>query len=135
MLKRKRCLYFQVLVAFCAVVFLMLQGCGGEKKVEKKLDFKTEYQAVLLGDGQVYYGKVDKIDVDFLVLSDVYYFQKTTGPGEAQALLIKRGREGHGPDISYINTKYIVMVEPVKPDSQIGKAIKEIQQKMTAAPK
>lgn len=131
MLKRKRCLYFQVLVAFCAVVFLMLQGCGGEKK----LDFKSEYQAVLLGDGQVYYGKVDKIDMDFLILSDVYYFQKTAPSADGQAILVKRGKEPHGPDISYINTKYIVMIEPVKTDSQIAKAIKDIQQKMTSAPK
>jgi hypothetical protein len=131
MLKQKRCLYFHLVVAVFTVAFLMIQGCGGDKK----LDFKTEYQAVLLGDGQVYYGKVDKIEKDFLILSDVYYFQRTPVSEGGQALLVKRGREAHGPDVSYINTKFIVMVEPVKPDSQLAKAIKEIQQKMTGAPK
>jgi hypothetical protein len=108
----------------------MLQGCGSEKKPE----FKTEYQAVLLGDGQVYYGKVDRFERDFLVLNDVYYFQKNTAAGEGQALLVKRGKEAHGPDTSYINTRYIVMVEPVKPDSQLANAIKEIQKKVAGSP-
>ena len=131
MLEGRRCSYFKVLVAVFAVAFLMLQGCGGDKKP----DFKTEYQAVLLGDGQVYYGKVDKIEKDFLVLSDVYYFQRNQVSGEGQAFMVKRGKEPHGPDISYINTKYIVMVEPVKPDSSVANAIKEIQQKMAGSAK
>jgi hypothetical protein len=133
MLKRKISIYIQVLVAVLAVAFFMLQGCGGDKKP----DFKTEYQAVLLGDGQVYYGKVDKIEKDFLVLSDVYYVQRnpTSGAGEGQAIMVKRGKEPHGPDISYLNTKYIVMVEPVTPDSPVAKTISEIKQKMTGAAK
>jgi hypothetical protein len=116
-----------------AVAFLMLQGCGGDKK----LDFKTEYQAVLLGDGQVYYGRVDKIEKDFLVLSDVYYLQTNpaSGAGGSQPIMMKRGKEAHGPDISYINTKYIVMVEPVTPDSPVAKTIYEIKQKMAGSAK
>jgi hypothetical protein len=132
MLKRRRSIYFQVLVAVFAVAFLMIQGCG-----DKKPDFKTEYQVVLLGDGQVYYGKVDKIEKDFLVLSDVYYLQTNPAPGagQAQPIMLKRGKEPHGPDISYINTKYIVMVEPVTPDSAVAKTISEIKQKIAGSAK
>jgi hypothetical protein len=131
MLGRKRYMYIRVVVAVLAVAFLMLQGCGGDKK----LDFKTEYQAVLLADGQAYYGKVDKIEKDFLVLSDVYYVQRNPAPGagESQAIMVKRGKEPHGPDISYLNTKYIVMVEPVTPDSPVAKTIYEIKQKMAGS--
>ncbi|MGZ6226276.1 MAG: hypothetical protein ACXWMH_12320 [Syntrophales bacterium] len=133
MLERRRAIYIQLLGAFLAVAFLMLQGCGGDKK----LDFKTEYQAVLLGDGQVYYGRVDKIERDFLVLSDVYYIQRNpaSGAGEGQPIMVKRGKEPHGPDISYINTKFIVMVEPVKPDSVVANTIYEIKQKMAGSAK
>lgn len=133
MLERKRYIYIQVVVAVFAVAFLMLQGCGGDKKI----DFKTEYQAVLLGDGQVYYGRVDKIEKDFLVLSDVYYLQTNPAPGagQGQPIMLKRGKEPHGPDISYINTKYIVMVEPVTPDSAVAKTIYEIKQKMAGSAK
>ncbi|MGZ6293092.1 MAG: hypothetical protein ACXWMK_12980 [Syntrophales bacterium] len=133
MLERRRAIYIQLLGAFLAVAFLMLQGCGGDKK----LDFKTEYQAVLLADGQAYYGKVDKIEKDFLILSDVYYVQRNpaSGAGESQAIMVKRGKEPHGPDISYLNTKYIVMVEPVTPDSPVAKTIYEIKQKMAGSAK
>ncbi|MGZ3578182.1 MAG: hypothetical protein ACXWMV_08160 [Syntrophales bacterium] len=133
MLERRRAIYIQLLGAVLAVTFLMLQGCGGDKK----LDFKTEYQAVLLGDGQVYYGRVDKIERDFLVLSDVYYIQRNpaSGAGEGQPIMVKRGKEPHGPDISYINTKFIVMVEPVKPDSVVANTIYEIKQKMAGSAK
>jgi hypothetical protein len=101
----------------------------------RRQDFKTEYQAVLLGDGQVYYGRVDKIEKDFLVLSDVYYLQKNPASGDAQPIMLKRGKEPHGPEISYINTKYIVMVEPVKPDSPVANAIYEIKQKIAGSAK
>jgi hypothetical protein len=133
MLKRKRHIYIQLLGVVLAVAFLMLQGCGGDKK----LDFKTEYQAVLLGDGQVYYGRVDKIEKDFLILSDVYYIQRNpvSGAGEGQPIMLKRGKEPHGPDISYINTKYIVMVEPVTPDSVVAKTIYDIKQKIAGSAK
>jgi hypothetical protein len=131
MLERRRTMYIKVFVAVFAVAFLMLQGCGGDKK----LDFKTEYQAVLLGDGQVYFGRVDKIEKDFLVLSDVYYLQKNPASGEGQPIMLKRGKEAHGPDISYINTKYIVMVEPVTPDSPVAKTIYEIKQKIAGSAK
>ena len=129
-MKRKTRRLYLLLIAALAGAGFMLQGCAGEKKP----DFKTEYQAVLLGDGQVFYGKVDRIERDFLVLSEAYYFQKNPAAQEGQALLVKRGREPHGPDASYINSKYIVMVEPVKPDSQIANAIREIQKKMAGAP-
>lgn len=131
MLERRKYAYIHVLAAVFAIAFLMLQGCGDNKKP----DFKTEYQAVLLGDGQVYYGKVDKIERDFLILSDVYYVQRNPTPGEGQALMVKRGKEPHGPDISYLNIKYVVMVEPVKADSPVAKTIKEIQQKMAGSAK
>jgi hypothetical protein len=133
MLKRRRAIYIQLFGVVFAMAFLMLQGCGGDKKP----DFKTEYQAVLLGDGQVYFGRVDKIEKDFLVLSDVYYIQRNpaSGAGEGQPIMLKRGKEPHGPDISYINTKYIVMVEPVKPDSPIANTIYEIKQKMAGSTK
>ncbi|MGZ6223425.1 MAG: hypothetical protein ACXWMW_11875 [Syntrophales bacterium] len=131
--ERKRSMYIHSLGLVLTVAFLMLQGCGGDKK----LDFKTEYQAVLLADGQAYYGKVDKIEKDFLILSDVYYVQRNpaSGAGESQAIMVKRGKEPHGPDISYLNTKYIVMVEPVTPDSPVAKTIYEIKQKMAGSAK
>ena len=129
-MERKRFALFGVFAACIAAAGFMIQGCAGEKKP----DFKTEYQAVLLGDGQVFYGKVDRFERDFLVLSEAYYFQKNPPTQDGQAILVKRGREPHGPDASYINTKYIVMVEPVKPDSQIANAIREIQKKMAGAP-
>lgn len=119
-----------IVLAIVVVVFAMLSGCD----LAQKPDFKTEYQAVLLEGGAVYYGKVDKIEKGFLILSDVFYFQKNMASPEGQIVMIKRGKEPHGPDVSYITTSHIVMIEPVKADSPVAKTIKEIKAKLVSTP-
>lgn len=85
------------------------------------------YQAVLLDDNQVFYGKISGLDSELPVLSEVFYIKSGTDPQtkEVKNVLVKRGKELHGPDRMYINPRHIILIEPVGADSQVAKLINE----------
>jgi hypothetical protein len=91
----------------------------------------TTYQAVLLDNGQVYYGKIDRIDGEFSVLTDVYYIQNQVNPQtkEVTNILIRRGNEWHAPNRSIVNTRHILMIEPVTPGSKVAQLISALKNK------
>jgi hypothetical protein len=94
-----------------------------------KLD--TTYQAVLLDNGQVYYGKIQQTDSELTVLTDVYYVQSQvdTQTKEMKNILIRRGSEWHAPNRSVINTRHIVIIEPVTPGSKVAELISQLKAK------
>ncbi|HOX40650.1 MAG TPA: hypothetical protein PK263_00480 [bacterium] len=86
-------------------------------------------QAVFLSNGQVYFGKIEKNENDFLVLKDIYYLKTQdslkTPPENGKISLIKLGEELHGPeDRMYINKDMILFYEDMKTNSKINEAIK-----------
>ena len=93
--------------------------------------FDTQYQAVLLDTGLVYYGKISGLDTDYPTLRDVYYIQQTTDPETKKVnnVLIRRGNEWHGPSLTVLNSKHIVLVEPVGPTSKVAQLIAAEQNK------
>lgn len=92
--------------------------------------FATAYQAVLLINGAVYYGKLDGFGTRNPVLTDVFYIVSKTDPETKQVtnMLVKRGKELHGPDRMYLNPNQIVFVEPVGGDSKVAQLINEAHQ-------
>jgi hypothetical protein len=93
--------------------------------------FDTQYQAVLLDTGLVYYGKISGLDTDYPTLRDVYYIQQTTDSETKKVnnVLIRRGNEWHGPSLTVLNSKHIVLVEPVGPTSKVAQLIAAEQNK------
>ena len=87
--------------------------------------FDTPYQAVLLDNNQVYYGKVQGLGTPFPVLTDVYYVQQQVNQQtkEVKNVLIRRGTEWHAPDRMVINASHIILVEPVGPNSKVAQLI------------
>ena len=86
----------------------------------------TPYQAVALMNGQMFFGKMEE-GGDYVTLRDVFYIQGRHDP-ETKAVtsvLIKRGGEAHNPDRMLINRQQVLLIEPVKTDSQIAKLIAE----------
>ena len=83
-------------LVFCSL--LLLQGCN--RSQTQKITFQTEYQAVFLDNGQIFFGKLENAGSDYPVLRDVFYVQTQTKPDtkEVKSILIKRGSEWHGPD-------------------------------------
>ena len=105
--------------------FLTILGCGNGSGPQK-LQFQTEYQAILMDNGQGYFGKAE-VGTDYVTLKDIYYVQSQVNQETKQVknVLVKRGHELHGPDMMYINRSHILFMEPVSPESQVAKLINE----------
>ena len=91
------------------------------------LQFATPYQAVLLSNGSVYFGRLEGYGGGQPVLTEVYYIVTQTNPETKQSnsILVKRGKELHEPDRMYLNPQLIVFVEPVGPSSKVAQLIAE----------
>ena len=115
-------LAFGVLLGAALAVFAMRYG--PELRPDRTSAFATEYQAVLLTNGEAYYGKMEALGTSYPRLSDVHYIQRRADAKEsAKFVLVKRGREWHRPDRMIINAAHIVLIEPVHPESDVAKAI------------
>jgi hypothetical protein len=113
-------------------------------KIWKKLSVKSEYQAVFLSNGQVYFGKLD-YEHKWVILRDIYYLQVTEDLQPAsnnsnatpnqntsqnnqqqQIQLVKLGSELHGPqDEMFIDKSQILFWENMKDDSKVLQSIKQ----------
>lgn len=94
-----------------------------------------EYQALFLTNGQVYFGKVSKVDSSYVKLTDIYYLQvqQTVQPKDSsssssnsnqQVSLAKLGGELHGPeDVMYVSRQQVLFWENLKNDGKVAKAI------------
>jgi len=93
------------------------------------VQFDKPYQAVLLSNGQVYYGRLEGYGTEHPVLREVYYIQSTVNPQthEQSNVLTRRGKEWHGPDRMYLNPSQILLVEPVGTDSKVADLIKDLK--------
>ena len=110
------------LLMFIAVI--LMTGCSAPPTA---VTFTTPYQAVLLSNNSVYYGKLAGFGTPNPVLTEVFYIVTQTNPETKQVsnMLVKRGKELHGPDRMYLNASSIVFVEPVGADSKVAQLINE----------
>ena len=111
-----------ILLLVAVVISLLIRGSS-----HKSLKFDTSYQAVLLSNGSVYFGKLQDYGDRFPVLTDVFYIQSSVNPDTKQTVnvLVKRGKELHSPDRMYLNPSQIILVEPVGPNSKVMQLILE----------
>jgi len=110
-----------------AIVSMMLAACGCGKLQQPAtatID-PNKYYAVLLSNGSVYFGHLEGLGSAFPVLRDVYYVQSAQDPESKKVsnILVKRGKEWHGPDRMIIAEKSIIFLEPVGVDSTVAKLI------------
>jgi small nuclear ribonucleoprotein (snRNP)-like protein len=72
--------------------------------------FATPYQAVLLSNNSVYFGKLSGYETSNPVLTDVYYILSKQDPTrkQAQNVLVKRGKELRRPDRMYLHANSII---------------------------
>ena len=98
---------------------------------DAQIAFPTPYQAVLLANGSVYFGKLEGYGTATPVLTQVFYIvsQTNTETKQTANVLVKRGKEMHEPDRMYLNPQQIVFVEPVSPSSKVAQLIAESPQK------
>ncbi len=118
-----------LIVAVTAASLLMLQACG---TVTRAATPETPgYNAVLLDNNQVYFGKLSGLGSDYPVLTDVFYIQTAVNPDTKQQsnVLLKRGKEWHAPDRMMLSKQHIIMVEPVTAGSTVAKLIEQAEKK------
>ncbi|MGB7912863.1 MAG: hypothetical protein WCF59_11630 [Desulfobaccales bacterium] len=119
--RQRRLLRWHILLFFCLLPAL-LTACG-----RYNLKFPTEYQAIFLDNGQVFFGRLTDDGSSYVTLRDVFYIKREASPDikEVKNVLVKRGSEWHAPDFMRINSQHIVFIEPVVPDSQVALLIRE----------
>jgi len=125
---KQNCLKGIVLGCLAGLILLLSTGCAAPGKMEATaVTFSTPYQAVVLINNSVYYGKLAGYGTSNPVLTDVYYILSKTDPDTKKVsnVLIKRGKELHGPDRMYLNPSQIILVEPVGTDSKVAQLINE----------
>jgi len=110
-----------LLVIVAAGMFIVGRVRGRDVK------FPTPYEAVLLSNGSVYFGKLAGYGGPHPVLSEVYYIVSQTDPEtkKVSSVLVKRGKELHQPDRMYLSPNQILFVEPVGPSSKVANLIQE----------
>jgi hypothetical protein len=99
----------------------------------------SEYQAVFFTNGQVYFGKLQSLNGNYMKLTDIFYLQTSTDPTNPQQTstdpsanvqLIKLGSEIHGPDDEMvINRDQVLFFENLKPDGKVSQSIATYQKK------
>jgi hypothetical protein len=126
--RKQTCLKLWIALGCLAGLLLLLgTGCAAPKMEPTAVTFSTPYQAVVLINNSVYYGKLTGWGTSNPELTDVYYILSKTDPDTKKTsnMLIKRGKELHGPDRMYLNASQIILVEPVGPDSKVAQLIAE----------
>jgi hypothetical protein len=87
----------------------------------------TPYQGVVLTNGQVFFGKLENLTSQSPALRDVYYIRSQVNAETKQVTnqLVRRRNEMHSPDLMVLNRAHILVVEPVHPESPLGKLIEQ----------
>jgi hypothetical protein len=120
-----------IMILLCLFTMTLVAGCG---KMDENLSFTTEYQAIFVDNGQVFFGKLENGASLHPLLRDVYYIGRQASPDgkEVKNILLKRGNEWHAPDFMYLTSSHIVMIEPVSPTSRVAELIKDLKAQQPA---
>ena len=122
-------------------IYFIAQYAGVNLSWGQSIALKSDWQAVFLDNGQVYFGKIIRITDRTVTLKNIYYLQVVTQPlqrsqegeevqpqgePEQRLTLIKLGNEIHGPaDEMSINRSHVIIIEDLKGDSRVVQAIND----------
>lgn len=117
------------------VVSLILAISLNRPKTQSSYIYSNKLQAVFLNTGQVYFGNVQTINQQFLVLTNIFYLQTNSGSSTASTStsnsnvsLVKLGCELHAPyDQMVINMAQVTFWENLQSTGQVAKAVAQYQ--------
>lgn len=129
-----------LLIAIAAVIAFIIIALGIWALVSNLSKSGTaidgnKYQAVFFTNGQVYFGKLNPVNDEYMKLTDVYYLQtqaedsdsknpQQTSSDQSNPTLIKLGDEIHGPeDEMIISKEQVLFYENLKADGTVSKSI------------
>lgn len=127
-----------VVVIIVVVLAVLFRDRWAGKSDDKMTGKSSDYQAVFLTNGQVYFGRISNTHEEYVTLKDIFYLQVQNPPiqgsqqqqqaqqAQPQLSLVKLGNELHGPvDEMHINRTQILFYEDMKADGKVAQAIKE----------
>jgi hypothetical protein len=123
-----------IIVSVLAIGYLAMRVTANHNSTQVK---SKQYQALFLTNGQVYFGKLKKVDDSYVRMSEIYYLQvqQQVQPGQENkdqpnVSLAKLGSELHGPeDTMYISRDQVLFWENLKDDGKVAQAIKDYKAK------
>jgi len=128
---------FKLPILAAIILILILLGFFAWSKMQNTgtaID-TSKYQAVFFTNGQVYFGKLESFNKDYMKLSDIYYLQTQTDTAKSEnpqqtstdqnnVQLIKLGDEIHGPeDEMVISRDQVLFYENLKEDGKVTQSI------------
>ena len=110
---------------------LLAAGMGCNYRLvntSKTPTFDTEYQVVVLVNGQVLIGKIEGLETAHPILRDVYSLRimpagDPQNPSKTTNVIVSRSKEWHSPAFTVLNSATILAVEPVSKGSQMDELI------------
>lgn len=122
-----------VVILLIALIFFVVANNNTLKDTESTYIKNNKLQAVFLNTGQVYFGNINTLNNNFVVLSNIFYLQ-TNGGGSGSSssntnvTLVKLGCELHMPyDQMVINRTQVTFWENLEPNGQVAKAVSSWQ--------
>lgn len=115
-------LVLALILILIIVYFLFLRQKGDSVYLNKS----SNWYAVKLVNEEIFYGQIDDIIADPVLIKNVYYdYDQQKDSNETGNLrLVKRGKETYGPDGTMnIIRSQILYMEPLKEDSKVLMAI------------
>jgi hypothetical protein len=108
-----------------AIVVLLAATVYQNQRRHHRPLLTTAYQAVTLDNGSVFYGRIDHLGTDHPVLRDAFTVRTEPDARTRQPryTVVRRKDELHGADHMIFPATSIAFVEPIAPDSVVGKLI------------
>lgn len=129
---------FGIAVLLALLAFSFSRSDGGS---EAKLVDHSQYQAVFLNNGQVYFGNVSSVNNDYLRLVNIYYLTQnsatdTTATTNSDYTLVKLGcQQIHYPyDQMIINRSQVTFWENLNKDGKVVQSIKSFEKQNPNGP-
>ncbi|NCU37595.1 hypothetical protein EOL96_00835 [Candidatus Saccharibacteria bacterium] len=127
------------LIGIAIVGFIAWIGFTGYNTfVASRLIDSGKYQAVFLTNGQVYFGKLSRVNNETYTLNKIFYLQASqqagvdaenpqeTAAASSNVQLIKLGSEVHGPeDKMVIDRAQVLFFENLKKDGKVAQTIED----------
>lgn len=114
-----------LIVALAAIASLVLVAYRAIAREDPLLDAVKpgSYQAVILSNGSLYFGRLRREVGDFYELTDVYFVRDERGSRRVTRL----SEELHGPENRMLIKKSsVTVIEDLRADSQITRAIENL---------
>jgi len=103
---------------------------------ESKYVNSSDYQAVFLNNGQVYFGNIDNLTSSYVRMSNIYYLTQGSGSSTSNYSLVKLGcQQIHDPlDEMVINRDQVTFWENLNASGKVVTSIKQFQQQNPNGP-